>query len=238
LGTRNKDKGLINFIYSLFFVCHRHEWLVHSKTRLRWQDETKYLLDNYLSEDLSEYEEEAFDIQVVRLIRNLHKQKSKNPDIFTKYKNVFLIKERSENNSKLNTEFDDVLLFEKKSTLQTYLAQIITKCGGEIKNKIEEAEFMIAVDKTNDYDEEIPNQLNKIRLDRSYFVECVKKLNTLVTNTIDVVSSEWVLGKHAIFILRVFFSEFYFEILFLDCILENSDLEREDYNLISLVPEN
>ena len=77
MGTRNKDKGLINFIYSLFFVCHRHEWLVHSKTRLRWQDETKYLLDNYLSEDLSEYEEEAFDIQVVRLIRNLHKQKSK-----------------------------------------------------------------------------------------------------------------------------------------------------------------
>lgn len=181
----------------MFCIYYRYEWLVHSKAKLSWQNEIKYLLENYLSEDLSEYEDDYFDIQVVRLIRTLHYQKSaKNTlDVFSKYKNIFLIKERSETNSKSNTEFDDVMLFEKKSALQTYLAQIIGKCGGDTKSRVAEAEFMVAVDKTNDYDETIPNQLNKIRLDRGYFVECVKKLKTLVTDTIDIVSSEWILGK-------------------------------------------
>lgn len=169
----------------------RHEWLIHSKTKQVWLDEEKYLLQNYLGPDLSEYSEFDFDVKVVKLIRKLEKDRL---TCFSRYKNIFIIKERLDNKS--SPVFDDVALFTSKSALQTILSQIITLCGGSVTNEIAKGKFMIAMDKTNDYEEENKSHQEKVKLDQRYFLTCVNKLKSLIERpNVDVISSEWVIGN-------------------------------------------
>jgi len=181
----------------------------HSLIKRRWLEEAKYLLENYIGEELGDYSETDFDVQVVRMIRRL--KASSRFRVFGGEKKMFVIKERQES-AKVECG-DEVAFFEKKSTLQTYLSQIIQKCGGEMTSRVEEADIMIALDRTNDYDENNEVHLKRIEMDQKHFVTCIEKLKRLVTKAkVEVISSEWVL----------------------DCILEDRVLHKDDYSLVSL----
>ena len=174
------------------FKIIRLEWLTHSKTKQVWLDEEKYLLQNYLGQDLSEYSENDFDVQVVKLIRKLENED--NLTCLSRFKDIFIIKERLDN--KLCPAFDDVTLFANKSSLQTILSQIITLCGGAVTNEVRRGRLMIAMDKTNDYDEKNQSHKEKVKLDQQYFVMCISKLKSMIERpNVNVISSEWVIGK-------------------------------------------
>jgi len=176
-------------------------------------EETKYLLENYLGEKLDEYAETDFDVQVVRLIRKTD-CKAK---LFAGEKKIFLIKERTDlGKGGVISDDEDVEFFYKKSTLQTYLSQIIQKYGGEITCKFEEADLIVALDKTNDYDQTNEAHQKRIEMDQRYFVGCIYKLKKLLTKgRVNVISSEWIF----------------------DCILDDKLLPKNNYNLITLEPE-
>jgi hypothetical protein len=181
----------------------------HSLIKRRWLEEAKYLLENYIGEELGDYSDTDFDVQVVRMIRRL--KAGSRFRVFGGEKKMFVIKERLES-GKVECG-DEVAFFEKKSTLQTYLSQIIQKCGGEMTSRVEEADIMIALDRTNDYDENNEVHLKRIEMDQKHFVVCIEKLKRLVTKAkVEVISSEWVL----------------------DCILEDRVLHKDDYSLVSL----
>lgn len=190
----------------------RYEWLNHSIKKMYWLNEEKYCLENYIEDDINEYSDSDFDVKVVKMIRHLKLSKI---NLFSQNMEIFLIKERQESN-KSNIEFDDLTLFDKKSTLQVYLSQIIQKCGGVVSGKVRDAELMVALDKTNDYDDDNQTHQNKIKLDQNYFVTCIKKMKKMIKREeVDVLSSEWIL----------------------DCILENKILDKQDYRLVRLRPE-
>jgi hypothetical protein len=177
----------------------RIEWISHCKMKKCWLDERSYLLENYLSKDLNEYDEYEFDVRLVKLIRRLPSIKL---DLFSAYKNVFIIRERSESkltseiDSDDNEEIDDNSKKVKiKSTLHFFLSELLVKCGSILTNNPSKAELLIAIDKTNDYDENNKAHANKIKMDQKYFLNNINKLKNLISHELNVISSEWVLGK-------------------------------------------
>ena len=181
----------------------RLEWLVHSGSNQAWLDEDKYLLENYLGEDLTTYDELDFSVRLVQLIRRLNANESSN-NYFERFTNIFVIRERTENKtnpayeiSVSDMEEDEPLKAKRhNSPLSYWLRHLVVKCGGQLTNNPFQAELMIAIDRTGDYDEENKRDANKIKMDQKYFLNCIKKLKCVISSNVQVISSEWILGRN------------------------------------------
>lgn len=111
----------------------------------------------------------------------------------------------------IDSDFDTSQLFKtnemsnswysfKASTTYDYLTEIMTKCGACLTSRVALADFIVAIDKTNDYNSETSSSgQKKLERDREVFRECLVELSKKLRpkqDGIKVVSSDWVIGMN------------------------------------------
>jgi hypothetical protein len=87
----------------------------------------------------------------------------------------------------------------RASTTYDYLTEIMTKCGACLTSRVALADFIVAIDKTNDYNSETPSGQEQLENDRNVFRECLMELSKKLRSKqggIKVVSSDWVIGMN------------------------------------------
>ncbi len=204
----------------------RYEWLQHSLNKSAWVDETKYMLESYVGPDLSEYDEQEFDIRLIRMLRYLKNHKMSH--IFQAYKNVYII-EHGENLTESEMQLDEseqensssqisqcsFSFFKEKNTTYDHLVNIMTKCGGHLTSRPQQAELIIAVDRTQDF-EDMQKYRKEIKHEMVYFKQKAEELSRLIRKKegVSIVSSDWIL----------------------DCLLENDILDPIIYELKKILP--
>lgn len=200
----------------------RFEWVLNSKIRNQWLDESKYLLENYVSsETFDDYDEMAFDIQLIKFIRAQNEPHSQKVNLFARFKNIYLIRDSSEYENDLdhddvddNNDDDDddyhkqsaddineldVLLKRRQNTLYDLFIDLLTKFGATLTSRASMAEFIIAIDKTNDFDDDENNNEHRIAIEneKAHFDKCIKHIEHRLRkkNGAQILSSNWIIGK-------------------------------------------
>lgn len=173
----------------------RFEWLKHSQAYNTWLDEADYLIESYVEEDLSEYDQDEFDIKLIKFIRNLKNGKH-SKDVFSLHKNVYVMEDHGVDESNLNeSEFDfekcfdnsnSCFLYKENSTFN-YITDLLIKCGANLTSRVGLAEIIIAID---------DGQMDKTEL-RDSFEACLIEFKKSIRKKcgVKVISSEWVLGE-------------------------------------------
>lgn len=174
----------------------RFEWILHSRKKKQFIDVKKYLIENYIN-DLDEYEEEDFDIKLIRLIRHLKDKKHQlgQLSLFSHLKQIYLIKE----NTDLEKDDDDfdVMMKNKMNTIYDYFIDIMSKFGANLTSRAGMAELIIAIDKTDDLDLNNKEHRLVVEKERDYFVKCVNEIQNLTRkkSSVQILSSSWIIGN-------------------------------------------
>lgn len=177
----------------------RFEWIVHSRHKSRWLDETKYLLKSYLECSSSQLpDEDEFDIQLQRFINSLGDHQHTYRGFFGSFKNVYII-EPVEEIDKDDEEEENMSLglFRAQNTTYDLLVEILIKCGAHLTSRANQAEIAIAIDRTNELDDESVYK-DEIEKERDRFFVRVNEIKKCVRKRdgVAVVSSDWVIGNH------------------------------------------
>jgi hypothetical protein len=192
-----------------------YEWIEQSRVRKKWLGEKSFEMESYLGDSLVNYKyadtdevnekeaqerSKAFDVRMARLLR-LCKNKISH-DLFKKCKNVYIIPEAPQlqqpnQSCSSQSDFESSNFFADYDTCQCLLSELIVKCGGHITSRMECAELLIAVDKTNDYDEESNVDKTKIELEQNYFAEKILEYRRKLRKKsgVQVLTSDWIIGK-------------------------------------------
>ena len=152
--------------------CHliRYEWLLHSKVKDKWTEETKYLLESYVGENLNDLDEEEqydYDIRLIKFYQNL--KQTSHLDLFSKQGNIYLLNcneilangNESIFNDSQSSFSDSFINFKSKDKISDYLYEIVTKFNGLITSRVACADLIIVIDKSNDFDARLDQQALK-----------------------------------------------------------------------------
>jgi hypothetical protein len=186
----------------------RREWLDHSRDEGQWLNEKEYLLTAYYSSDhsFSEYNQNDFDIKLVKLIK--HKDtiiNDKTKNVFKNYKNIFLIDTSINNNNTScdSTVSDDFLNQNKTFSFFTgfmtnrsnydNIIDLVTKCGGQVTSRHILAEIAVFI---IDKNEQTLSQIESLTNDHKY-------------DNLTIVSSDWIIGKRLFVFNKHFFNKFF-----------------------------
>ena len=140
------------------------------------------------------------------LIRHLQQEAKLKRNIFSSFKNIYVVEEQSEEavaNSNDDEDFNISKSAElcnswfslKQSTTYDYMTELLVKCGACLTSRVALADLIIAVDKTNDYDTDTSSGQIRLETDRVRFVASMQELRTKLRRKQDgimVVSSDWI----------------------------------------------
>ena len=206
----------------------RYEWLIHCNNKNKWLDTTDYSLDAYVGNDLYDLDQQDdFDIKLAKLVRKVENA-SLNRKLLSSLKNVFIMNDEfmkeNKNDSNNNTNQSNLSIFKdffatsasNFNSIHDILIELMTKFGAHITSRVNCSSMIIAVDKTYDYDENNQSDLDRIEEDKLNFLKSIKKYKNLIRkkNGVEIISSNWLIN----------------------CILENSLLDKDEYLLEFIYP--
>ena len=195
----------------------RYEWLTHSLKRKCWLDEKKYLLANYIEQD-GDYDENEFDLRLLKLIENLDDQITS--QLFQHERNIFIFDECHHQND--NDDDDGIELkmkamtlgesssssssfLEVRDRLRDYLSELIVTCGGHVTSRLKNARLMIAIDKmSSDYASSSSSSSGDdqtseaVEREQSHFRQCIDEMEREVMREqccCQVLSSDWIIDS-------------------------------------------
>jgi hypothetical protein len=179
----------------------RVEWLKRCRLKGKWIDEDKYLLENYIDQNLSSYDQDQFDVKLIGFLRQLPQNIKFKRNLFSGYKNLYVMEEimnsdADESESNENNQLCNSWFSFKSNTTYDYLTELLTKCGACLTSRVALAELVVTIDKTNDYDTDTSHGERRLEQDRSLFKDAMNDLTRVLRKKQDgimVVSSDWVI---------------------------------------------
>jgi hypothetical protein len=87
-------------------------------------------------------------------------------------------------------------IFKNKNSTYDYLIEILTKCGAHLTSRVQHAELIIAIDRTQDFSQDVDKFQAEIESERVHFTETIQEMQKLVRKKegVQVISSDWILG--------------------------------------------
>lgn len=189
----------------------RFEWLLHSFKKSYWIDEDRYLIQSYIGSDLDQYEENDFDIKLIKFIRGLN-QTSK-MSLFSSCGFIYLLKNEEDYLNSLSSDSvanksqsssfsdsfskfsDSFSIFKSKNKLYDHVFELITKCEGRITSRVACADLIVYIDILGDSGSD-----KRSDKESEYLEGCLGDIEKTIKKSrkrkqLEVVSSDWIMGN-------------------------------------------